>query len=43
MLRLSTIAATVAVAAGLELLGSHDGFVIQPPAKAGAPTYTYSE
>ena len=41
MLRLSTIAATVAIAAGLELLGSHDGFVIQP-AKAGAPTYTYS-
>ena len=42
MFRVTSFAATLALAAGMELLGSHDGFEITPP-KVGGPTYTYSE
>ena len=41
MSRIGAFAATLALAAGMELLGSHDGFEITPP-KVGGPTYTYS-
>jgi hypothetical protein len=41
MSRVAAFAATLALAAGMELLGSHDGFEITPP-KVGGPTYTYS-